>query len=200
MSDGKTAWPRDGKESFDQPGHEGASLGAGLASQQAQSTPHNRRRDDMKRGSHILKPLLATMAFAVVALPGLGTDTTPVAQAADKMTIEVVMKDKAYKVTGHTLPGSLTSIVLKNEDTMEHGFTSPLLDEVTVHMEGEGISLVGKGVKAYHVRPGKSLTLHFTKFSKEEPETQRFVFWCDLHPEMKGEIFVIETKGELGGG
>jgi hypothetical protein len=44
------------------------------------------------------------------------------------------------------------------------------------------------------------VTLHFTKFSKEEPETQRFVFWCDLHPEMKGEIFVIETKGELGGG
>ena len=102
----------------------------------------------MKRGSHILKPLLATMAFAVAVLPGLGTDTTPVAQAADKMTIEVVMKDKAYKVTGHTLPGSLTNIVLKNEDTMEHGFTSPLLDEVTVHMEGEGISLVEKGVKA----------------------------------------------------
>ena len=154
----------------------------------------------MKRGSHIFKPLLASMAFAVAALPGLGTDTTSVAQAADKMKIEVVMKDKAYKVTGHTLPGSLTSIVLKNEDTMEHGFTSPLLDEVTVHAEGEGISLVGKGVTAYHVRPGKSLTLHFTKFSKEEPETQRFVFWCDLHPEMKGEIFVIETKGELGGG
>jgi hypothetical protein len=154
----------------------------------------------MRRGSHILKPLLASMAFALAALPGLGTDTTPVAQAADKMKIEVVMKDKAYKVTGHTLPGSLTSIVLKNEDTIEHGFTSPLLDEVTVHMEGEGISLEGKGVKAYHVRPGKSLTLHFTKFSKEEPETQRFVFWCDLHPEMKGEIFVIETKGELGGG
>jgi hypothetical protein len=103
----------------------------------------------MKRGSHILTPLLASMAFALAALLGLGTDTTPVAQAADKMTIEVVMKDKAYEVTGHTLPGSLTSIVLKNEDTMEHGFTSPLLDEVTVHMEGEGISLVGKGVKAY---------------------------------------------------
>ncbi len=154
----------------------------------------------MKRGSHIFKPLLASMAFAMVALPGLGTDTTSVAQAAEKMKIEVVMKDKAYQVTGHTLPGSLTSIVLKNEDTIEHGFTSPLLDGVTVRMEGEGISLEGKGVKAYHVRPGKSLTLHFTKFSKEEPETQRFVFWCDLHPEMKGEIFVIETKGEIGGG
>ncbi len=38
MSDGKTAWPRDGTESFDQPGQQGASLGAGLASQQAQST------------------------------------------------------------------------------------------------------------------------------------------------------------------
>jgi hypothetical protein len=129
-----------------------------------------------------------------------GVSLAASAPAADKMKIEVVMKDKAFKVNGHTLPGSLTSIVIKNEDSMEHGFTSPLLDEVTVHAEGEGLSLIGKGVKAYHVRPGKTLTLHFTKFSKEEPETQRFVFWCDLHPEMKGEIFVIETKGEIAGG
>lgn len=28
----------------------------------------------------------------------------------------------------------------------------------------------------------------------------RYVFWCDIHPNMKGELFVIETKGEIGGG
>lgn len=154
----------------------------------------------MKMSSQSFKALVVPTALAAVALLGTGLSAPPVAQAADKMKIEVVMKDKAFKVTGHTLPGSLTSIVIKNEDNIEHGFTSPLLDDVTVHAEGEGLSLVGKGVKAYHVRPGKTLTLHFTKFSKEEPETQRFVFWCDLHPEMKGELFVVETKGELGGG
>jgi hypothetical protein len=26
------------------------------------------------------------------------------------------------------------------------------------------------------------------------------VFWCDLHPEMKGELFIVETKGEIAGG
>ena len=28
----------------------------------------------------------------------------------------------------------------------------------------------------------------------------RYVFWCDLHPEMKGELFIVETKVEIGGG
>jgi len=144
--------------------------------------------------------VIAGSALAAVGLPGLVTSTLGAGQSAAPMKIEVVMKDHAYKVTGHTLPGALTQIVIKNEDTVEHGFTSSLLNDVTVHAEGEGISLVGKGVKAWHVRPGKTLTLHFTQFSKEEPETQRFVFWCDMHPDMKGELFVVETKGEVGGG
>lgn len=154
----------------------------------------------MRMRGQTVRPFLVGMALAAVGLPALVASTPNAAQAEGPMKIEVVMKDKAFKVTGHTVPGMLTQIVIKNEDTIEHGFTSPLLDDVTVHAEGEGISLVGKGIKAWHVRPGKTLTLHFKKFSKEEPETQRFVFWCDLHPDMKGELFMIETKGELGGG
>jgi len=122
------------------------------------------------------------------------------AQAADAKKIEVVIKDKSYKVTGHTLPGELTQILIKNEDTIEHGFTSPLLFDVPVKMEGEGVYLKGKGVRAYHIRPGKSITLTFTKGSTKDVETQHIPFSCDLHPDMKGEFFVVETKGEVGGG
>jgi hypothetical protein len=67
-------------------------------------------------------------------------------------------------------------------------------------MEGEGVYLKGKGVRAYHIRPGKSITLTFTKGSTKDLETQRIPFLCDLHPDMKGEFLVVETKGELGGG
>jgi len=31
-------------------------------------------------------------------------------------------------------------------------------------------------------------------------ESLRHVLWCDIHPEVKGEVYVIETRGELGGG
>ncbi len=154
----------------------------------------------MRIRGQAIKPLLVGMALAAISMLGLVASTPDTVQAQGPMKIEVVMKDGAYKVSGHTVAGALTQIVIKNEDTIEHGFTSPLLDEVTVRAEGEGIALEGKGVKAYHICPGKTLTLNFTKFSKEEPETQRFVFWCDLHPNMKGELFIVETKGEVGGG
>ena len=154
----------------------------------------------MRMRGQTARPFLVGMALAAVGLPGLVASTPSVAQAADPLKIEVVIKDKAYKVTGHSLPGELTTMVIKNEDTIEHGFSSSLLFDVPVKMEGEGTYLKGKGVRAYHIRPGKSITLTFTKGSTKDLETQRIPFWCDLHPDMKGEVFVVETKGELGGG
>lgn len=154
----------------------------------------------MKFGAHSFKALLVPMALAAVALPSLGTDISSIAQAAEPMKIEVTMTNKEFKVKGHTLPGELTEIVIRNQDTMTHGFTSPLLNDVGVKVEGEGVALKGKGINAYHVDPGKMMRIYFTKHSKSEPETMRYVFWCDLHPEMKGELFIVETKGEIGGG
>lgn len=144
--------------------------------------------------------LLASMAIALVgsAVPSMIGPTTALADEPHK--IEVVIKDKSYKVTGASMPGELTSITIRNDDTIEHGFTSPLLFDVPVKMEGEGVYLKGKGVRAYHIRAGKSITLTFTKGSTKDVETQRIPFWCDLHPDMKGEVFLVETKGEVGGG
>jgi hypothetical protein len=144
--------------------------------------------------------LLASMAIAMIGstVPSMIGPTTALAAEAHK--VEVVIKDKSYKVTGASMPGELTSITIRNEDTIEHGFSSPLLFDVPVRMDGEGVYLVGKGVRAYHIRPGKSITLFFTKGSTKDVETQRIPFWCDMHPDMKGEFFLVETKGEVGGG
>ena len=110
------------------------------------------------------------------------------------------MQNTEFKVSGHAVTGELATIVIRNEDTTTHGFTSPLLNDAGVRIEGEGIQIKGKAINSIHVGPGKVATVTFTKHSRSEPETMRYVFWCDLHPQMKGEVFVVETVGEIGGG
>jgi hypothetical protein len=155
------------------------------------------RRDIMNRQG--IKALLIPLALAAVALPGAGLDTS--GQAADpEMKIEVTMKDKEYNVKGHTLPGVLTAIVLRNNDTVTHGFSSPLFKDVQVRKDGDAIEVKGKGVRSFHVDPGKTATLYFTKGHSAERETMQYPFWCDIHSHMKGEFLVVETTGEIGGG
>ena len=60
-------------------------------------------------------------------------------------------------------------------------------------------------MKSFHVDAGKVATLVFTKPVKHDPatgisETEQYAFWCDMHPHMKGEFLIVETKGEVGGG
>jgi len=146
-----------------------------------------------------LKALLIPVAMAVIALPGVGR--VAALQAAEpEMKIEVTMKDKAYHVKGHTLPGALTAIVLRNEDTVTHGFSSSLFKDVPVRKEGDAIEMNKKGIRSFHVDPGKTATLYFTKSHSADRETMQYPFWCDIHSQMKGEFLVVETTGEIGGG
>ena len=135
------------------------------------------------------------LAMGVVTLLASGSPLPIPVQAADtEMKIEVTMKDKAYVVKGHSSPGQLTAIVLRNEDTVEHGFSSSLFNQVTVRKEGEAAEMTGHGVKSYHVQPGKSATLYFTKGHSAGQETLQYPFWCDIHPSMQGEFLVVETR------
>jgi hypothetical protein len=150
----------------------------------------------MKRQT--IRTLLIPLAMVATAL-GIGLDTS--GQAADpEMKIEVTMKDKEYHVKGHTLPGVLTAIVLRNNDTVTHGFSSALFKDAHVRKEGDAIEVKEKGVKSFHVDPGKTATLYFTKGHSPERETMQYGFWCDIHSHMKGEFLVVETTGEIGGG
>lgn len=91
------------------------------------------------------------MALGAMTFTGLGTDTPTIAQAAEPMKIEVIITNKEFKVSGHTLPGELTEIIVKNQDTMTHGFTPPLFNDVGVKVEGEGLAIKGKGVNAVSI-------------------------------------------------
>ncbi len=80
-----------------------------------------------------------------------------------------------------------TVIILRNQDIVRHGFTSPMLAQMLVRGEGEGISAYGNGVEGFYVDPGKTLVIRFTP---ERPG--KYSFRCDLHPDMKGELYLLE--------
>jgi hypothetical protein len=134
----------------------------------------------------------------------MGFDGRFIVRAADhEMNIEVTITDLGYSVKGHTTPDSLTSIVVHNNGTIPHGITSPAFTMGVLKKEGDGVEMrdsKGKGLKAYHLEPGKTMTLHFTKGSTTDRETTQVPFWCDIHAHMRGEFLVVETRGEVGGG
>jgi hypothetical protein len=121
--------------------------------------------------------------------------------------VEITIRDRehGYETVGLTMPSQDTMIVVHNQDTVTHGLASNLFKEIRVSIEN-GIELRGKNFRSFHVEPGQTMKLRFaTAPSKFDPltgtaESLRYAIWCDIHPEVKGEIYVIETRGELGGG
>jgi plastocyanin len=147
--------------------------------------------------------MLGTGIVTVVATGALiGMGMVPPAARAEEPTkkIEIVAKDKEWKVSGYTLKDEPTEIVVRNEDTITHGFNSSLFKDAKVTVEGDGQLAKGKGPNVYRVDPGKTMILHFTKPSTGADEgSKTYAFWCDLHPNMKGEMFVVSYKGQGGG-
>lgn len=164
----------------------------------------------MKMRGYSTTLLAVPLALAALTLPGTGTNTV-YAQAPGMGTppskVEITIKDRqhGYETVGLTMPSHDTVIVIRNQDTVTHGFASNLFKDIEVRMEG-GVELKGKHFRSFHVDPGKTMTLHFsTAPSKFDPatgiaESMRYALWCDIHPEVRGEVYVIETKGEIGGG
>ena len=160
----------------------------------------------MRRSLQVWRRAVVPMAFGAVMLTGSSLPSA--VHAEDEMKVEIAITDRGYDVKGHTTPGALTKIVVKNQGTMTHGITSPMFKEGVINKEGAGVEIrgpKGMGYRAYHLEPGQTMILSFTKQSKPDPatgisETTQVPFWCDIHSHMKGEFLVVETKGEVGGG
>ena len=152
---------------------------------------------------------LAT-CFAVTGMILFGAGTgTAYAQAqemgAPPSKVEITIKDRqhGYQTVGVTHPSQDTIIVVRNEDTVTHGFASRLFRDIDVQVEN-GKEVWGKNFRSFHVEPGHIMTLRFstapTKLSRYVgAESMRHAIWCDIHPEVRGELYVVETRGDLGG-
>jgi len=164
----------------------------------------------MRTQRSVVTAFAVPLALAAFMLPGMGTNIV-YAQApgmgAPPSKVEITIHDRqhGYETVGLTMPSHDTVIVIHNKDSVTHGFASNLFKGIPVRVEG-GIEVQGKNFKSYHVDQGQTMTLHFaTAPSKFDPvmggaESLRYALWCDIHPEVKGEVYVIETRGEVGGG
>ncbi len=153
------------------------------------------------RHSATLMWLSTTLAVGVL----FGADIAVAPAAASEKehaepAIQVTIKNMAFHVTGYGREGTQTAGVVRNYDGVTHGFYSPLFKDTSVRLEGDGYQVGGKEGLAYRVDPGKTMTLHFTKGSAEGALTMmsplvRHVIECDMHPDVKGEVFIIERRG-----
>src|SRR5215510_9026884 len=115
------------------------------------------------RGSvQTFRALVIPIAMGAIALAGVGVGIPSAGQAEDQMKVEVTIKDDGYTVKGHTTPGYLTRIIVRNEGSMTHGITSPLFKDGVLNREGDGVEIrgpKGKGFRAYNIDQGKTMTL-----------------------------------------
>lgn len=127
----------------------------------------------------------------ILGLPLLFYSTYPrLLNAQGAGEVNIVIKNKTYEFSGGiTKPDQPITIVLKNKDDIEHGFTSKLLEEFPAEVESRGVLTFGKGIKGVHVAPGAMVRIHFTP-----TRPGSFSFQCDIHPSMKGELFVLSVE------
>ncbi len=162
--------------------------------------------------AHRYETVLSVISFAVATLaaisvaPGV-TYAQIKGMEAPPSKIEITIKDRqhGYETVGITMPSQDTIIVVRNQDSVTHGLASTLFKDIPVKVEG-GTEVRGKKFKSFHLDAGKTMTLRFsTAPTNFDPltggaESVHHALWCDIHPEVKGEIFVIETRGDIGGG
>lgn len=143
-----------------------------------------RMRKQLRNGIVFLT--LGLMGSALAA--DLPKNALPLVQ---EQRIEIVIRNSEFMLSERVglQFGLPTVIILRNQDIIRHGFTSPILLGLAVQAEGEGIVTYGKGVEGFYVDAGKTLVIRFTA-----DRQGRYEFRCDLHPHMRGEVFLLEMS------
>ena len=144
----------------------------------------------MRNAASSLTFVLVLVALSATLILSIQLDRISSAQAPADQRVEIVIRDNAFEIMrpAPVRPGLATVIILRNQDIVKHGFTSPMLMGMLVSGEGEGVATYGKGVEGFYIDPGKTLVIRFTN---DRPG--KYSFRCDLHPNMKGELYALEV-------
>jgi hypothetical protein len=112
------------------------------------------------------------------------------AMLAQEPRIEIAIRNSTYMST-KTMPiraGMPMVLVVRNEDPIPHGFTSPMFAGLPVTVEAGGIEVFGRGIDGLHVAPGETAVIRLT------PSQQgKMTFRCDLHPNLEGELYLLDV-------
>lgn len=161
--------------------------------------------------------ILALAAVPVAAEPTIDTSGSDRPQLIRSQQIEpnaeVVMTDQSFRIAkGETpngfmlLAGTRADIMLRNEDSVAHEFVSSMLFNVPFRLDGNGVFIKLPNAAGVRVDPGKVVRLTFD-VPQDAKEFQNLyeVFWCNVHgkrhgDKMRGEVLIVEQRGEIGGG
>ena len=164
--------------------------------------------------------IVAALAFAATASAEPLEDKAHMAgSGAESGNVDVAIdiSEKAFHVTkggtarGFTLiAGTPTVIQLRNRDLVAHEFMSTLFRDVPFRISGNATMVKTARAAGLRIDPGQTVTLEFNapvaqpdKYGASDSSYD--VFWCNVHgkehgQKMRGELLIIETRGEIGGG
>ena len=141
----------------------------------------------------------------------------PEAVAARDVDVAIEISEKAFHITKggtergfHLVAGMPTVIQLRNNDLVAHEFMSTLFRDVPFRISGNATLVKTARASGVRLDPGQTVTLGFNApVAKQDQyggmESIYDVFWCNVHgkehgQKMRGELAIIETRGEIGGG
>ena len=134
-----------------------------------------------------------------------------------EVDVAINISEKAFHITkggterGFTLiAGMPTVIEVRNRDIVAHEFVSTLFRDVPFRVTGNATVVKTARASGIRIDPGQTVTLEFNApVAKPDQygamESMYDLFWCNVHgkehgQKMRGELAIIETRGEIGGG
>ena len=168
----------------------------------------------------VIGGVVAALVFAATAsaesLEDKAQGTVSGTESGD-VNVAIEISEKAFHVTkggtarGFTLiAGAPTVIQIRNRDLVAHEFMSTLFRDVPFRVTGNATAVKTARASGLRIDPGQTVTLEFNApVAKEDQygasESSYDVFWCNVHgkehgQKMRGELLIIETRGEIGGG
>jgi plastocyanin len=110
--------------------------------------------------------------------------------AQAEQRIEVMIKDFTFLTKQIPLRlGVATVIAITNQDQERHDFGSTMFDGVQTRVESDGIVSYGKGIRGLFLDAKKSAVIRFTM-----GRPGRHEFNCSIHPNMKGELLLLNVE------
>jgi hypothetical protein len=137
--------------------------------------------------------------------------------AAREVDVVIDISEKTFQIPkggtarGFTLMAGMPTVIqLRNRDLVAHEFMSTLFRDVPFRISGNATVVKTARASGIRIDPGQTVTLEFTApVAKPDQygatESMYDVFWCNVHgkehgQKMRGELAIIETSGEIGGG
>jgi hypothetical protein len=137
--------------------------------------------------------------------------------ATPEVDVAIDITEKTFQITkggtekGFTLMAGMPTVIqIRNRDIVAHEFVSTLFRDIPFRISGNATLVKATRASGVRLDPGQTVTLEFNApVGKPDQfgaiEHLYDLFWCNVHgkehgQKMRGEVAIIETRGETGGG